>query len=65
MNPRLIECLGWLATAVFVGSYFFGRPALLRKVQMLEALPVMVANLLVFSAAAWTALRQPAAPPVA
>jgi hypothetical protein len=73
MNPWLIECLGWTATAVFVGSYFFARPAVLRKVQMLGALlwigygaligasPVIVANLLVFGAAAWTALRQPAA----
>jgi hypothetical protein len=64
-----------LATAVFVASYFFGRPALLRKVQMagailwitygalIGALPVIVANLLVFGAAAWTALRQPAASP--
>jgi purine-cytosine permease-like protein len=71
MNPVLIECLGWTATAVFVGSYFFGRPALLRAVQMAGALlwitygaligasPVIVANLLVFGAAAWTALRQP------
>jgi hypothetical protein len=73
MNPWFTECLGWTATAVFVGSYFFARPAVLRKVQMLGALlwitygaligarPVIVANLLVFGAAAWTALRQPAA----
>jgi hypothetical protein len=73
MSPLFTECLGWTATAVFVGSYFFGRPALLRKVQMLGALlwitygalisasPVIVANLLVFSAAAWTALRKPRA----
>jgi hypothetical protein len=77
MNPWIIECLGWVATAVFVGSYFFGRPSLLRKVQMLGALlwitygaligaaPVMVANLLVFGAAAWTALRQPRTAPAA
>jgi hypothetical protein len=25
-----IECLGWAATAVFVASYFFARPSLLR-----------------------------------
>jgi hypothetical protein len=64
-----IESLGWLATGVFVGSYFFARPALLRRVQMAGALlwvtygvlinatPVVVANVLVFSAAAWTATR--------
>jgi hypothetical protein len=69
----ITACLGWIATAVFVGSYFFARPAVLRKVQMLGALlwitygaligalPVIVANVLVFGAAAWTALRQPAA----
>ena len=69
-----IECLGWAATAVFVGSYFFGRPLLLRGVQMLGALlwvtygvlidasPVIVANVLVFSAAAWTTFNK-ASPP--
>jgi purine-cytosine permease-like protein len=73
MSPLFTECLGWTATAVFVGSYFFGRPASLRKVQMLGAVlwitygalisasPVIVANLLVFGAAAWTALRKPTA----
>jgi hypothetical protein len=74
MNATAIECLGWSATAVFVGSYFFARPSLLRGVQMLGALlwvvygvligasPVIVANVLVFSAAAWTAFRK-ASPP--
>ena len=69
MNQTGVELLGWTATAVFVGSYFFGRPAWLRAVQMLGALlwilygvligasPVVVANVLVFSAAAWTAFR--------
>lgn len=62
-----VEYLGWAATAVFVGSYFCPRPSLLRGAQMLGALlwvgygiqvhssPVIVANVLVFSAAAWTA----------
>jgi hypothetical protein len=70
MSHAGIELLGWLATAVFVGSYFFARPAVLRAVQMFGALlwvsygvligasPVVVANLLVFSAAAWTAMRR-------
>jgi hypothetical protein len=69
MNPLFIQCLGWSATAVFVGSYFFARPSLLRGVQMLGALlwitygvlinasPVIVANVLVFAAAAWTTFR--------
>lgn len=64
-----IDLLGWLATAVFVSSYFFTRPALLRSVQMggamlwvlygvlIGASPVIVANLLVCGAACWTAWR--------
>jgi hypothetical protein len=69
VNPVFIQYLGWSATAVFVGSYFFARPSLLRSAQMLGALlwitygvlidasPVIVANVLVFIAAAWTTLR--------
>lgn len=65
----MIDLLGWCATAVFVGSYFFRRPELLRRFQMLgavmwvaygflvHALPVVAANLLVLGAAAWTAAR--------
>lgn len=65
----MIEYLGWTATAVFVASYFFSRPTVLRAVQMLgallwvsyglviEAAPVVVANGLVFAAAAWASLR--------
>jgi hypothetical protein len=70
MSHAWIECLGWAATAVFVASYFFAPPSLLRGVQMLGALlwvtygllinslPVIVANILVFSAAAWTTFRR-------
>jgi hypothetical protein len=73
MNHIVIECVGWAATAVFVGSYFFGRASVLRGVQMVGALlwiaygvlinasPVIVANVLVLSAAAWTLFRKPAA----
>jgi uncharacterized protein with PQ loop repeat len=55
---------------VFVGSYFCLRPSVLRGVQMLgaalwvvygvliNASPVIVANVLVFSAAAWTMVRK-------
>jgi len=67
------QLLGWLATAVFVGSYFFKRPAALRAMQMagsvlwiaygvlIEATPVIAANVLVFSAAAWTFFARNAA----
>lgn len=70
MSHVLIECVGWAATGVFVASYFFERPAWLRGVQMMGALlwigygvlinatPVIVANVLVFSAAAWTTYRK-------
>jgi hypothetical protein len=72
MSHVEIELLGWTATAVFVGSYFFIRPSVLRCVQMFGALlwvtygvligasPVIVANLLVFAAAAWTIFRKAA-----
>jgi hypothetical protein len=71
----MTEILGWIATAVFVGSYFFKRPALLRAAQMagatlwivygalIGAIPVVVANGLVFAAAAWTLMRSRAAAP--
>ena len=69
--------LGWAATAVFIASYFFSRPAVLRSVQMVGALmwvtygtligapPVIVANVLVFIAAGWTAVRERATVPAA
>jgi hypothetical protein len=70
MTALFVACLGWSATAVFVGSYFFVRPSLLRGAQMCGALlwiiygllinatPVVVANILVFAAAAFTASRR-------
>ena len=70
----MTEILGWVATAVFVSSYFFKRPALLRAAQMvgaclwilyganIGAIPVVVANGLVFGAAAWTLIRTRGAP---
>ncbi len=70
MNAYWVQCLGWAATGVFVASYFFARPSRLRAIQMLGALlwityglmigalPVIIANLLVFAAAAWTSLRK-------
>ena len=70
MSIAPVEYIGWAATAVFVSSYFSRRAWLLRASQMVGALlwllygiaikatPVIVANVLVFSAAAWTLLRQ-------
>lgn len=74
-SPALNESLGWAATAVFVASYFFARPGALRAMQMLGALlwvlygllidsaPVIVANVLVLAAAAWTNVRGPSREP--
>jgi len=76
MNFGSTDLLGWAATAVFVASYFFGRPSLLRGAQMIGAVlwliygvminapPVIVANVLVFCAAAWTAFRKAPSPTV-
>jgi hypothetical protein len=73
----MTDYLGWVATAVFVSSYFFKRPALLRAAQMsgaalwivygvmISAVPVVVANGLVFAAAAWTLVRGRATQPQA
>jgi hypothetical protein len=64
-----VDYLGWTATAVFVSSYFFSGAAGLRRTQMvgsvlwmaygtfMHAAPVVVANLLVLCAAAWTGRR--------
>ena len=63
------DSIGWMATAVFVASYFFSKPAMLRGLQMLGAVlwmtfgvliaskPVIVSNVLVFAAAGWTLVR--------
>ncbi|HZI20880.1 MAG TPA: hypothetical protein VFD76_00140 [Gemmatimonadales bacterium] len=62
------DWLGWLATAVFVVSYFTKRPVTLRRVQgmaalvwaaygiAIHALPIIVANVLVAGVAVWTSL---------
>lgn len=69
MSLSLADSIGWMATAVFVASYFFSKSAMLRGLQMLGAAlwmtfglliaskPVIVANLLVFAAAGWTLVR--------
>ena len=65
----LADTTGWIATAVFVASYFFSKPTMLRGLQMLGAAlwmtfgvliaskPVIASNVLVFAAAGWTLLR--------
>ena len=65
----VLPSIGWVATAVFTASYFARRAQTLRYLQMLgatlwlvygvaiDAPPVIVAKVLVLSAAAWTALR--------
>jgi hypothetical protein len=68
-----LDWIGWVATALFVSSYFYKEPATLRRVQgiaalawaayglMIHALPVIVANVIVAAVAAWTSFRRPAA----
>ena len=74
MSAALTQFLGWAATAVFVGSYFFRRPATLRITQMfgaglwilygvlIHAAPVIAANALVCAAAAWTMFSEARGP---
>jgi hypothetical protein len=66
----MLELIGWVATAIFAGSYFCKRPATLRGIQALAALlwigygilidapPVIVANMVVAVVAAYSAWRQ-------
>jgi hypothetical protein len=73
MSMSVQDTVGWIATAVFVASYFFPKPAMLRLLQMLGAVlwmafgvliaskPVIASNVLVFAAAAWTLVRKRAA----
>ena len=66
-----LDWIGWIATALFVGSYRCKDPGQLRRVQALAACiwvvygaiigaaPVLVANLLVAGMAGWSSLRPP------
>lgn len=63
-----MDAIGWTATALFAASYFCKEPAALRRTQALAALvwiaygvalesaPVIVANVVVASLAAWSSL---------
>ena len=64
-----LDWIGWIATALFAGSYFFKQPMALRKVQagaallwvvyglLIHALPVVVANVVVAAVAVGSGLR--------
>jgi hypothetical protein len=68
-----VDWIGWVGTALIVGSYFAKDPVTLRRVQcfaavawaaygvMIHSFPVIVANVIVAGAAAWTSFRRPAA----
>ena len=63
------DLIGWLATSIFAVSYFVRNPASMRWIQalaavcwivygvVLHATPVIVANIIVVTLAALTALR--------
>jgi hypothetical protein len=65
-----LSLIGWLATAVFASSYLFRQPLLLRRIQAgaallwviygvaIDALPVVVANLIVAAAALYSSFAQ-------
>jgi hypothetical protein len=64
----MLNSIGWLATAVFAGSYFYRQATTLRKIQaaaallwvaygfMIGAMPVVVANIIVAVAAVYTSI---------
>ena len=66
----MTDLLGWAASAVVVSSYFFRDPATLRRVQAfgaviwtaygvaLDALPIIVVNIIVTTAALWSSFRR-------
>lgn len=72
------EWIGWLATGVFMTSYFAKGPIMLRRIQggaaalwalygiLIHASPVIVANILVAGVAVATSVRRvsDAGPPV-
>jgi hypothetical protein len=64
-----VSMIGWVATVAFAISYFFPRPATLRKIQAfaaclwiiygaaIGALPVIVANVIVAGSALYSSFR--------
>ena len=71
----MFDWIGWLATLVIVSSYFCRQPATLRRVQgvaalmwlvygaFIHSLPVVVANVIVASAAFWSSFTRSATAP--
>lgn len=65
-----LSLIGWLATAVFASSYLFRQPLILRRIQAgaallwviyglaIDAVPVVVANLIVAGAALYSSFAQ-------
>lgn len=68
MSTGVLAWIGWVATAVFAGSYLCKDPTTLRRVQaaaavlwvvygaLIGAMPVVVANLIVAGVAVWSTL---------
>jgi hypothetical protein len=66
----VLAWIGWVATAVFAGSYLCKDPAALRRIQaaaavlwvvygaLIGAMPVVVANLIVAGVALWSSLSR-------
>lgn len=66
-----VDSIGWLATAVFITSYFAKQSTALRRIQgvaaclwalygvLLHALPIIVANVLVAGVAIGSSFRKP------
>jgi hypothetical protein len=66
-----VAAIGWLATAVFASSYAFRQPLILKRIQAaaallwviygfaIDAMPVVVANVVVAGAALWSSLTAP------
>jgi hypothetical protein len=62
----MLDALGWIATVIFSASYFFRRPAALRRMQAaaaclwvaygvaIGAMPVVAANVIVAAAALYS-----------
>lgn len=77
IESMFVASIGWVATAVVVTSFFFANPVTLRKVQILGAslwlaygmtigsLPVIVANVLVVTAATLSTILSNRRPRVA
>ena len=71
MTPDNMQWIGWVATAMTVGSYFCRDQLTLRRVQALSAVvwmsygvaisarPIITANVIVASVAGWSTLRGP------